>query len=313
MRVFQSLLRRLQSFVEKDSNNVELSEELQFHLERQTEENVAAGMSPEKARTAAKASFGSMSEATAKCYQARGVARIEDLVQDVRYGLRTLLKHRSFTFITVLTLALGIGACTAIFSLVNAVLIRSLPYGDSGKLVYLYTPNPHVDVPAEVFGPSNADFFDLKSQSHSFAEMTLFDQQTYNLAVNDQVQRIGAAKVDADFFSTLQVVPELGHVFGTSDEQPGNSHVVIISHALWQSMFDGSSDVLGRMLRLNGSSYQIVGVMPQDFGFPHKTDLPYGNGHIGNSALETGYDATGSASRDKCDYVASRPAAQRAV
>ena len=280
MRLVQSLFRRLQSFFEKDASNAELSEELRFHLERQTEENIASGMSPARARAAAKASFGSISSATEECHEARGVAWIEDFFQDIRYGLRTLLKHRSFTFVTVLTLALGIGSCTAIFSLVNAVLIRSLPYGDSSKLVYLFTPNPHIDIPAEVFGPSNGDFFDLKSQSHSYSAMTLFDQQTYNLAVDDQVERIGAAKVDADFFSTLQVTPELGHVFGRSEEQPGNDHVVVISHALWQTMFDGSPDVLGRTLRLNGSSYQVVGVMPEDFGFPHKTDLQYGNGHI---------------------------------
>ncbi len=280
MRLVQSLFRRLQSFFEKDASNAELSDELQFHLERQTEENIASGMSPAMARAAAKASFGSVSGATEECYEARGGAWIEDFFQDLRYGLRTLLKQRSFSFVTVLTLALGIGSCTAIFSLVNAVLLRSLPYGDSGKLVYLFTPNPHIDVPAEAFGPSNADYFDLNSQSHSYSAMTLFDQQTYNLAVNDQVKRIGAAKVDADFFSTLQVAPELGHVFGRSEEQPGDDHVVVISHALWQTMFDGSADVLGRTLRLNGSSYQVIGVMPKDFGFPHKTDLAYGNGHI---------------------------------
>lgn len=279
MRLFQSLLRRLRSFFEKDLSNIELSEELQFHLERQTEENIASGMSPRQARAAAKASFGSVSETTEECYEARGVAWVEDLVQDVRYGLRTLLKHRSFTFVTVLTLALGIGACTAIFSLVNAVLIRALPYGNASKLVYLYTPNPHLNIPAEVFGPSYADFFDLKNKSHSFAGMTLFDQQTYSLAIGDRLERIGAAKVDGDFFSTLQVAPELGHVFGISEEQPG-SRVVVISHALWQSMFDGNFNVLGHTLRLNGSPYQIIGVMPKDFGFPHKTDLKFGNGHI---------------------------------
>ena len=280
MRLFHSLLCRLGSFLRKDASNVELSEELQFHLERQIEENIANGMSSEQARAEAKANFGNVAQATENCYEARGVAWADDLLQDLHYGARTLAKHRSFTFITVLTLALGIGACTAIFSLVNAVLIRSLPYGDSGKLLYLFTPNPHIDLPAEVFGPSNADFFDLKSQSHSFAAMTLFDQKTYNLAVNDRVERIGAAKVDTDFFSTLQVVPQLGHVFGASEEQPGNDHVVVISYALWLSMFNANPAILGHTLRLDGSSYQIIGVMPKEIGFPHKTDLQYGNAHI---------------------------------
>ena len=285
MRLFHSLLRRLRWFLKKDSSNVELSEELQFHLDRQTEENIAGGMSPEQARAAARVSFGSVIEAAEDCYEARGVGWIEDLVQDVRFGMRTLLKHRSFTLVTVLTLALGIGACTAIFSLVNAVLIRSLPYGEAQKLVYLFTPNPRFHLPAEIFGPSNADFFDLKKQSHSFAEMTLFQQATYNLAVDDRVERANAAKVDADFFTTLQSEPEFGRDIGVGDEKPGNNRVVVISHALWQNIFGGRSDVLGRMLRLDGTSYQIVGVMPPEFSYPHKSDLAYGNSHIDTTQL----------------------------
>ena len=285
MRLVHSLLRRLRSLLEKDSTNAELGEELQFHLERQTEENIARGMPPDEARSAARASFGSLAKTTEDSYEARGVAWIDDFLQDLRYGLRTLLKHRSFTFVTVLTLALGIGACTAIFSLVNAVIIRSLPYGDPGKLVYLFTPNPRFNLPAEVFGPWNADFFDLKKQSHSFAEMTLFQQSTYNLAVDDQVERIGAAKVDADFFKTLQSAPAFGRVFGISDEQPGSDRAVIISQALWLSMFGGRSDILGLTLRLDGTPYQVIGVMPPGFGYPHKSDLAYGNGHIETTQL----------------------------
>ncbi len=285
MRLFHSLLRRLRSFLEKDASNVELSEELLFHVERQTEENIANGMSPEQARAAAKASFGSVTQATEDCYQSRGMAWIDDLVQDLRYGLRTLLKDRSFTLVTILTLALGIGACTAIFSLVNAVLIRSLPYGEPQRLVYLFTPNPHWDIPAEAFGPWNADFFDLKRQSHSFAEMTLFQQATYNLATGDRLERVGAAKVDADFFKTLQSAPDFGRVFDASDEQPGSDRVVVISHAIWESMFAGRSDILGRALRLDGTPYRIIGVMPPEFAYPHKSDLAYGDAGIETTQL----------------------------
>lgn len=213
------------------------------------------------------------------------MAWAEDLQQDVRFGLRTLFKHRSFTFMTVLTLALGIGACTAIFSLVNAVLIRSLPYGEPERLVYLFTPNPHWNIPAEAFGPWNADFFDIKKQSHSFAEMTLFRQATYNLATDDRLERVGAATVDADFFRTLQSAPEFGRVISISDEQPGNDRVVVISYALWQSMLGGNADILGHTLCLDGTPYRVVGVMPPDFGYPHKSDLAYGNGHVETTQL----------------------------
>src|SRR5579863_17007 len=218
-------------------------------------------------------------------FEKRGAVVLDNLGQDLRYGLRTMLKYRSFTVVTVFTLALGIGACTAIFSLVNAVLIRNLPYGEPERLVYLFTPNPLWNLPAEEFGPSNADFFDLKEQSKSFSAATLFVQTTYNLAGNDRAERVGAAKVDADFFGTLQVAPDLGRGFDAKDEQPGNEHVAVISHALWQTMLAGRDDVLGSTLRLDGVPYRVIGVMPVEFGFPHKSDLAYGNGHVDTTDL----------------------------
>jgi predicted permease len=284
-RLLHSLLRRWQSLREREAANLALREELQFHLVRETDENIARGMSPGEARRAARAAFGSVNDATEQSYAARGLAWLDDLKQDLRYGLRTLRKDLSFSLVTVLTLALGIGACTAIFSLVNAVLLRSLPYGNPERLVLLFTPNPRFDLPAEVFGPSNADFFDLRKENHSFAGMTLFGQATYNLASDNEVVRVSAAKVDADFFTTLDAHPELGRTIDTQDEQTGKDHVVVISHALRQEMFAGSGHVLGRTLRLDGTPYEIIGVMQPEFGFPHKSDLAYGNGHIETTQL----------------------------
>ena len=285
LRFLHSLLRRWQSLREREASNVALGEELQFHLKRETEENIARGMTPAQARRAARATFGSVTQATEESYSARGVAWLDDLKQDLRYGLRTLRKDLSFSLVTVLTLALGIGACTAIFSLVNAVLLRSLPYGNPERLVLLFTPNPRFNLPAEVFGPSNADFVDLKTQSHSFAAMTHFDQAIYNLATDNDVARVSAAKVDSDFFATLEASPEAGRTIVTQDEQPGKDRVVVISHALRQEMFAGSSHVLGRTLQLDGTPYQIIGVMPPEFGFPHQSDLAYGNGRIETTQL----------------------------
>ena len=284
-RFLHSLRRRWQSLRKREAANLALREELQFHLERETEENLARGMSPEQARRAARAVFGNVNQTTEESYAARGLTWLDDLKQDLRYGLRTLRKDLSFSLVTVLTLALGIGACTAIFSLVNAVLLRSLPYGSPERLVLLFTPNPRFDLPAEAFGPSNADFLDLKAQTHSFAAMTLFDQATYNLATDNDVARVSAAKVDADFFSTLEASPEAGRTIGAEDEQPGKDRVVVISHALRRDMFAGSANVLGRTLELDGTPYQIIGVMPAEFGFPHQSDLAFGNGHIETTQL----------------------------
>jgi predicted permease len=232
----------------------------------------------------------------------RGTAWTADLIQDFRFGLRTLFKYRSFTVVTVATLALGIAGCTAIFSLVNAVLIRSLPYGEPSRLVYIFTPLAHVDLPAGVFGPTNADFSDLKSQNHSFAEMTHLQQAIYNLGVDDRVERIGAAKIDADFFKTLSAAPEIGREIDTRDEQPGSERVVVISHALWQSMFGGTPEILRRALRLNGKPYQVIGVTPADFGFPHKSDLAHGNGHIDTTDVWLPSALTPEQSTDREDF-----------
>lgn len=288
MRLMQSLIRRLQSMVSKESSNVALHEELRFHLERLVEENMAQGMTEREAVAAAQASFGNWAGTTQQCYQARGTAWIDDLFQDVRYGLRTLKKQRSFAVTSVLTLAIGIGACTAIFSVVNAVLLRSLPYGNPEQLVNLYTPSLRLlrqGIPAELFNPSFADFSDLKKQSHLLEAVTLFEQTTFNVAADSQVERVGAARVDAEFFRTLQSQPELGRAIDAGDQQPGSNQVTIISHGLWLEMFDGTKNILGRAIRFDGATYRIIGVMPAGFAYPHMGDLPVGFGSVDHTQI----------------------------
>ncbi|MGA7224622.1 MAG: ABC transporter permease [Candidatus Acidiferrales bacterium] len=136
---------------------------------------------------------------------------METLVQDLRYGMRMLAKAPGFTAIAVLTLALGIGANTAIFGLLNAVLIRSLPYGNAGRLVYVWTPSHDLpQIPVEVIGPSNGDFFDIQRQAHSFSAITLFDQRSFNLATDGAAQRVGGALIQSNFFSTFGISPLFG-------------------------------------------------------------------------------------------------------
>src|ERR1700722_10217326 len=270
MRWMRSLQRRLRSLLTREASNVELSEELAFHLEQAIADNMARGMTREAARAAARQSFGSIPEATENCYETRGIAWLEDLGHDTRYALRTFAKYRSFTTLTVLTLALGIGACTAIFSLVNAVLLRSLPYGDPERLVYLFTPNPKFHLPPDILGPTRADFFDLRKQSRSYKTMTLFEQATYSLSTGEQPQRAGAAKVDGDFFRTLQVKPLFGRVIEASDLEPGKNPVVVIRYSLLADFFAGASDVLGKFVLLHGARFSVLGVMPPEFAFPHR-------------------------------------------
>jgi putative ABC transport system permease protein len=273
------------SIFRKQFVDQELDEEIRSYVELISAEKVRSGMSPEEAVREARKELEGAEQVKKNVRSIRIGTSVDVLIQDLRYGLRTLLKHRSFTAVAVLTLALGIGAYTAVFSLVNAVLIRSLPYGEPERLVYLYSPNTRFSPPAEAFPPRTADCFDLKKRNHSFVNTTLFAQATYNVAVGDRAERMGAAKVDENFFNTLQCAPDIGRAFSAGDEQLGNAHIVVISYAVWQRMFGGMADILGRTLRLDGQAYRVVGGMPQEFGFPHKSDVPYSNPRVETTQL----------------------------
>ena len=277
MAHWRRIIAQFRSLLANRRAEEDLAREVASHLTLLADDFERRGMSREEAQLAARRAYGSVEQAKQAHRDERSLLWIEQSIQDLRYGLRTLSRSPGFTLTAVLTLALGIGACTAIFSLVNAVFIRSLPYGDPGRLVYLYTPNPKFKLPLEVFGPAYADFYDVKKESHSFQDMTAFGQSVFSLASQGAVQRASAARVDGDFFQTLQAAPELGRAIGSADDRPGRESVAVISHALWQSMFGSAADILHRSLLLDGKSYQIIGVMPQGFEYPHFSDLPYGS------------------------------------
>jgi putative ABC transport system permease protein len=277
MRKIRAFALRFCSFFQRHRADAEFAAELESHVALHIEAGIRNGLTPEEARRQALIYLGGAEQTRQAHRERRTFPWLESILQDTHYGVRTLRRSPGFTITAVLTLALGIGACTAIFSLVNAVLIRSLPYGDPGRLVYLYTPNPQFNVPLEVFGPAYADFYDLKKGTTSFQNMTVFDQSVFSLATQGSAERVSAARVDGDFFSTFQAAPQLGRAIAPSDDQVGHEKVAVISHALWQSMFASSADVLHRSMLLDGKTYQIVGVMPQGFEYPHYSDLPYGN------------------------------------
>jgi len=277
MRQLRALALRIRGLFQRHREEDDFSAELESHVALHTDESIRAGLSPEEARRQALIRLGGAEQARQAHRERRTFPWLESILQDAHYGLRTLRRSPGFTITAVLTLALGIGACTAIFSLVNAVLIRSLPYGDPGRLVYLYTPNPQFNLPVEVFGPAYADFYDLKKEGHSFENMTIFEGSVFSLASQGNAERVSVARVDGDFFSTFQATPELGRAIALADDQPGHEQVAVISHVLWQSMFGSAPDVLHQSLALDGKTYQIVGVMPQRFEYPHFSDLPYGN------------------------------------
>lgn len=198
---------------------------------------------------------------------------VEGAFQDLRHGLRTLLNSPGFLIISVLTLALGIGATTSVFSLLNAVLLRSLPYREPERLVYLWSPNPRFQLPIEYLTPMNADFFDLQKQNHSFASLALFEVAKFNVAADGRSDALGGARVTGSFFETMGVAPELGRTVNPADDEPGQDQVLVISHSLWRARFGAQNNVLGKTLLLDARPYRIIGVMPAGFAFPRATDV----------------------------------------
>jgi predicted permease len=205
--------------------------------------------------------------------------------------LRSLGKNRAFTAVFVFTLALGIGSCTAIFSLMTAVMFPPLPYSDAKQLVYITTPNQNMkQIPPEAIVPDNADFADMKRENHSFSAMTQFAQKSFKL--NGTNTSLNGAAVDEDFFKTLQVSPELGRGINAEDNEPSNDGVVVITHSLWLQLFGADPSVLGKSIQLSVNSppgrpmqsgskaYRVIGVMGAGFNYPHNSELSWGNNHI---------------------------------
>jgi putative ABC transport system permease protein len=194
---------------------------------------------------------------------------METLIQDIRYAIRTMLKSPGFTVVAVLALALGIGANTAIFSVVNAVLIRPLPYKDPDRLVHVHRMQP----PLERSPISRPDYFEWENQQEVFQEIAAFFYRTYNLTGLDQAEKLTGTRVTGSFFPLFGVAPANGRFLDIADDQPGGAHVVVIGYGLWQRRFGGVPDVVGRTITLNGDTYTVVGVAPATFQFPRGVEL----------------------------------------
>jgi putative ABC transport system permease protein len=198
---------------------------------------------------------------------------MDSLFSDIRYGLRLLRRSPGFASLAVITLALGIGATTAVFSLVNAVLLRDLPYRQPERLVFLYEPLPGIpNVPLEAWGPVNGDFFTWQKASRSFASVAMFTTDRLNASLGDSAFRASGSRVTADFFRVLGVSPALGRTIGNADTEPGHGRVAVIGDSLWRSRFGADRKVLGKELLLNAMPYRVIGVMPPGFAFPHGTE-----------------------------------------
>jgi hypothetical protein len=194
------------------------------------------------------------------------------LAADLRHSVRALRKTPAFVMAAMFEIVLGVCATTTVFSLVNAVLIRSLPYGNPQRLVYMWTPAPSIpDLPREQ-SPFYSDVLAWRRMSHSFTNITAM--QRYLAILNDgSAQRVGAAKVAGNFFQTLQASPRLGRLIDSADEGSAADRVAVISEALWLGRFGGDPDLIGRTIHIDRQPYRVAGVMPREFSYPHGNDF----------------------------------------
>jgi len=190
-------------------------------------------------------------------------------LQDLRYGARMLLKDKGVTFVVILALALGIGANTAIFSVVDAVLLRPLPYPESDRLVFLNETAKSMDE----ISISYPNFADWRSQNHVFEKIGVHNRDSYNLTGAGEAERIVTGQVSADLFAALRVNPALGRLFTNEEDQPGGTPVVVLSYPLWQRRFGGQASILNQPLTLNGKSYTVIGIMPEGFQYPSRVEM----------------------------------------
>ena len=200
---------------------------------------------------------------------------MDALLKDIRYGLRGLLKHPGFTLVAVITLALGIGANSAIFTVVNAVLLRPLPLAAPEQLVFIWQTHPFGKrIGVEQLPGSNADFFDWQEQSNLFEGMSMIDSWGGNLTGGAIPEHVDGAKVSVNLFSLLRAQPMLGRDFNHEQAQPGNERVVILSHGLWQRRFGGDTGIVGQQIQIDGQPFTVQGVMRPGFVFPKDVGLP---------------------------------------
>jgi putative ABC transport system permease protein len=269
MRWRQELSFIIRRLIHRRRAERELDDEIRAHLEMEIEQNIADGMSPEEARLAARRSFGSLALSKEDSRAMWGLGSLEILWQDLRYGLRMLLKNPGFTTIAVLTLALGIGANTAIFSVVNVVLLRPLPYAEPERLVWLWDTQPQLPTaPASL-----PDFLDWKEQNRSFEQLAAFQSGNMFLDTGDGTRDTQVGLVTPETFALFRANPILGRAFTAEETLPGRSRVVVLGHAMWQSRFGADPNALGRTVELSGAAYKVIGVMPAGFSFPNQSEL----------------------------------------
>jgi putative ABC transport system permease protein len=249
----------------RDQLETELDAELRFHVQAQVDENVRSGMSEAESRRRGHIGFGGLEQVKEGCRDVRGIRVVEATAQDVRYATRMLRKNPGVTIVALLTFTLGIGANTAIFSLVKAILLTPLPYADADRIVGIWEKRPSGDRNAM----STLNYLDYANQSAVFEHIAATTGCCSLVTLNNDAApiQLRALRVSSPYFDILGANAALGRTFVAGDDQPGRDHVVVLSHALWSSQFGADTALIGRPIRLDAEPYTVVGVMPANSPF----------------------------------------------
>ncbi len=269
--MFAKLLRVLKSLVRRPSVEVELDEEVRFHLEMEMEQHIEGGMSPEQARLKASQDFGGLEQVKEECRDARGTRLIVNLVRDLGFGLRTLIKRPGFSIAVILVLALGIGANTAIFTAVNGVLLQPLPYDHGARLLVLRQQAPAAGI--QSIGFSQKDLEDYRRLTATLDSIIEYHAMWFVLLGGEHPSRVQTGVVSWDFFDVFGIEPLHGRSFIAGDDTHDSEAVLILSYDYWMATFDGDPEVIGRVFEMNDRPHTVVGVLPPIPEYPNGNDV----------------------------------------
>jgi putative ABC transport system permease protein len=274
MRLWSQFRSWIRAMAHRTRLESDMDAELRFHMETYAEELLRQGVANEEALRRARIEFGGVERAKEECREARGVSFLETLLQDLRYGVGTLAKSPGFTAIAVLTLALGIGANTAIFNVVNATLLQPLPIREGSRLVVIWISN--LEHGWSRIGPAGQDYLDWKEQSKSYDDLFMFEHGTGTVTAPGELEQVAGLRVTANFGDFFGIKPVVGRTFRL-EEEAGRHNYAVLGYGYWQRKFAGDPTVLGRSMTLNGEEYTIIGVLPPDFAalFPADLVVPF--------------------------------------
>jgi predicted permease len=249
----------------------ELDAEVRFHIEMETQKYVSQGMAPAEARWLAHRNFGAMEKHKEEARDARGITWFEELAADLRYGARTLRKNPGFAALAIVTLGLGIGANTAIFSVINGVLLKPLPYENGDRLVLLQQSAPRIN--QQNFGISIKELYDYREQLASFDGLVEFHQMSFDLLKRGEPDRVATGVVSPNFFDVLGIKPVLGRTFLPTDDDHGAEAVLVLGHSYWQTKFGADPSIVGQVFEMNDRPHRVVGVLPPVPHYPNEVDV----------------------------------------